>query len=308
MLTKEKNNSMTDFKKYKNEWLNNLLIERGLSKESITAYKQDIDLFENFLEKIHATLEEIDDETLLYFAVQLKKIGNSPRTLARRFSSLRSFFQYCIGEEYLKKNPAQFLDSPKFTQEIPTVLTQEEIQKMIDCAEKTDKSGQRNALILEILYAAGLRVSELINLKVNDVDFERNLLKTHGKGDKDRIVPIYTSAAEKLNTYLHSIRPQFSPKSDFIFVNRSGKGLTRQYVWKMVQKYAAETGLRHTISPHTFRHSFATHLLENGADLRSVQLLLGHADLNATQIYTHIQTRRLEDMIKKHHIRAKKIT
>ncbi len=292
---------------YKEEWLNYLLIERGLSSDSLSAYRQDINLLEYYLNKIKASLEDIDDETLLLFAVYAKKEGNSPRTLARRFSSIRSFFQYCHTEEYIPFNPAIFLDSPKFAQEIPYVLSQEEIQKMIDCATKSDKSAQRDSLMLEILYAAGLRVTELISLKLNDIDFSRSLLKTHGKGDKDRFVPIHEQASIRIKEYIINVRPLFSPKCDSLFINRSGNSLTRQYTWKMIQKYAQIADIRQKISPHTFRHSFATHLLENGADLRSVQLLLGHADLAATQIYTHIQTQRLEASIKKHHIRSKDI-
>ncbi len=290
---------------YKEEWLNYLLIERGLSKDSLSAYKQDIELLEFFLNKVNAKLEDINDETLLLFAVFAKKQGNAPRTLARRFSSIRSFFLYCNSEGYIPNNPAIFLDSPKFSQNIPYVLSKEEIEKMISMANQSDKSSQRDSLILEILYAAGLRVTELINLSLTDIDSSRSLIKTHGKGDKDRIVPIHQKALEKLHYFIQNIRPQFNPQCDAVFVNRSGNALTRQYTWKMIQKYALLADIRQKVSPHTFRHSFATHLLENGADLRSVQLLLGHSDLAATQIYTHIQSQHLVDSIAKHHIRSK---
>ncbi len=291
--------------KHKEEWLNHLMIERGLSKDSLLAYKQDIDLFENFTKQLDVKLEEIDDELLLLFAVTIKKEGNSARTLSRRFSSLRSFFKYCSSEEYISSNPALFLDSPKFMNEIPSILSQEEIVKMIDHKKDHDKSAQRNSLSIELLYACGLRVSELINIKINDIDFERKIIKTHGKGDKDRLIPMHEKACLKIKEFISHIRPQFNPKCDELFVNRSGNPLTRQYVWKMIQQIALEVGIRNKVSPHTFRHSFATHLLENGADLRSVQLLLGHSDLAATQIYTHIQSHRLEESIKKHHIRSK---
>ncbi len=291
---------------YKEEWLNYLLIERGLSNDSLLAYRQDIDFFIFYLNKIKAELKEIDEETLLLFAVYAKKEGNSPRTLARRFSSIRSFFQFCCTEGNLIHNPTIFLDSPKFSQHIPYVLSREEIQKMLDIANKSDKSSQRDTLMLEILYAAGLRVSELITLKLQNFDFESSLLKTHGKGDKDRFVPIHQKANSNLQLFINEVRPLFNPKSDCIFLNRSGNQLTRQYAWKMIQKYALLADIRHKISPHTFRHSFATHLLEYGADLRTVQMLLGHSDLAATQIYTHIQSAHLINSIEKHHIRSKK--
>ncbi len=309
--------------KHKKEWLAHLLIEKGLSKNSLTAYRQDIEIFEFFINKTNTEFKNIDEDILLHFAVFLKKQGNTPRTLARRFSTLRSFFSYCNNEEYIDSNPAIFLDSPKFIQELPYVLSTDEIRKMIECAKNFqrksskskeklntnthtfDKSNMRNALMLECFYAAGLRVSELINLRLNSIDFSRLLLKTHGKGDKDRLVPLYSSLCGDLQNYIKMIRPLFSPKEDFLFLNRSGKALTRQYVWKMIQKYAELAGIKENISPHTFRHSFASHLLENGADLRSVQLLLGHSDLTATQIYTHIQNHRLEKVIKNYHIRSK---
>ncbi len=301
-----KNSKALLMQEVKEAWLNYILIERGLSKDSLLAYTQDIELFEYYLNKHQAQLEEINEETLLLFALFAKKEGNSPRTLARRFSSIRSFFQFCVSEEYLQHNPAIFLDSPKFSQHIPYVLTREEIHSMLAVADKSDKSSQRDGLILEILYAAGLRVTELISLKLQDIDFERSLVKTHGKGDKDRLVPIHRKASDKLLEYIKNIRPLFNPKCDALFVNRSGNALTRQYAWKMIQKYALLAGIRQKISPHTFRHSFATHLLEHGADLRSVQLLLGHSDLAATQIYTHIQSAHLINSIDEHHIRAKK--
>lgn len=292
---------------HKDEWLSHLMIERGLSKDSLLAYKQDIEMFEFYLNKVQAKFEDIDEETLLFFAVFAKKEGNSPRTLARRFSTLRSFFLYCLGEEYILYNPALFLDSPKFLQEIPTVLSQKEIQRMIDLASQSDKSSQRNALILEFLYAAGLRVSEVIHIQLNDIDLKRHILKTRGKGDKDRFIPFHQRACERTVEYIKNVRPLFNPQCDALFINRSGNALTRQYLWKMIQNYAALAGIRQKVSPHTFRHSFATHLLENGADLRSVQLLLGHSDLAATQIYTHIQSHRLEESIKKYHIRSKNL-
>ncbi len=290
---------------YKKEWLMHLKVERGLSKHSLLAYTQDIELFEFFIQNINTTLQEITDETLLLFAVYIKKEGNSPRTLSRRFSTLRSFFKYCSSEEYISNNPALFLDSPKFINDIPHILSKDEIHRMLSYTKDADKSAIRNSLIIEMLYACGLRVSELINIKINDIDFQRQVLKTHGKGDKDRLIPMHTKAANKIKNFISDIRPSFSPKCDELFINRSGKALTRQYVWKMIQQKVLENGIKQKVSPHTFRHSFATHLLENGADLRSVQLLLGHSDLAATQIYTHIQSHRLEESIKKHHIRSK---
>ncbi len=305
--------SLLNILPYKEQWLDYLMIEKGLSKNSLISYRQDIELFEEFYIKSFASLEELDEDSILYFAIYLKKQGNSPRTLARRFSTIRSYFEYCCSEDYLSSNPAAFLDSPKFIQEIPYILSIQEIQNMISYAKEQskkankqgfDKSLERDALIMEILYASGLRVSELVNLKLNDFDASRSILKIRGKGDKDRLVPLYQKANTDLEYFIESIRPLFSPSVDEIFVNRSGKSLTRQYIWKSIQKYSSATGIKYKISPHAFRHSFATHMLENGADLRSVQILLGHSDLAATQIYTHIQKQRLEESIEAFHIRA----
>ena len=205
----------------------------------------------------------------------------------------------------MTKNPALLLENPKLPLHLPEVLRKDEMEALLaqpDCGVKT---GARDRCMLEMLYAAGLRVSELCNLDVLDLDLQRGLVRVFGKGAKERLVPLHDAMQQMLATYLKDWRPAFSPTGGQLFVNRSGRALSRQYVWKMVKNYALQAGIRRAISPHTFRHSFATHLLEGGADLRSVQLLLGHADISATEIYTHVQAERLRALHHQFHPRSR---
>jgi integrase/recombinase XerD len=208
-------------------------------------------------------------------------------------SCLRGFFSWCAEEGLLPDNPAALLDGPKLPSLLPRVLSRQEVDALLEAPDVSDKLGLRDRAMLELLYAAGLRVSELIGLRPLDLDLQRGMVRVFGKGSKERLVPLHDRAVAGLESYLACCRPLFSPRQDRLFLNRSGLGLTRQAVWKLIKRHALRAGIRRELSPHTLRHSFATHLLEGGADLRTVQLLLGHSDLAATELYTHVHPDRL---------------
>ncbi len=295
------------------EWLDHLLAERGLSAHTVESYGHDLKNFLHYIQECHTEqntkkLPELTESDLFLYMAFLRAKGFTGRTLSRHLSSLRGFFTYATEEGFLPKNPAALLENPKLPSLLPDLLSQEEMQEILQKPPMHDRLGQRDRCMLELLYASGLRVSELCTLRLSHIDWQRRLVHVFGKGGKARLVPIHEKATLLLQSYVTEWRKLFDPKEDFIFLNRSGKGLTRQYIWKMVKKYAQLVGITRAISPHTFRHSFATHLLEGGADLRTVQILLGHSDIAATEIYTHVQVRRLQDMHKRHHPRSKKTT
>lgn len=301
----------TDLEPYLNQWLDSLVAERGLAHQTMLAYQQDMEsffLFQQELEKngcnlpIFENADQDESHFMLYLA-WLRSKGNSSRTLARRLSALRSFFEYAQSEGVLVNNPSIYLENPRLPIYLPETLTQEEMALLLDQPDAATRGGARDRCILELLYAAGLRVSELCQLEISNLDMQTGLVRARGKGSKERIVPIHNFMQELLLTYMAKWRSQFQPQSEKLFLNRSGRALSRQYIWKMVKKYALQCGLKKDISPHTFRHSFATHLLERGADLRSVQILLGHAQISATEIYTHIRESRLMAIHQKYHPR-----
>ena len=281
--------SLQILKKQIPAWGEYLLAQRGLSMRTVVSYRQDLENFFLFLDELDAgDKTSLDEHDLFLYLAWLRARKNAGRTLARRLSALRGFFEYTVEEGLLESNPASLLESPRLPQYLPEVLSKAEMDRCL----------------LEMLYAAGLRVSEVCNLLVADVDMQRGLVLVSGKGAKDRLVPLHSLVLDLLQQWLSFWRDDFSPQSRYLFLNRSGKGLSRQYVWKMVKKYALLAGIRRSISPHTFRHSFATHLLEGGADLRAVQLLLGHADISATEIYTHVQAERLHALHRQFHPRS----
>ena len=288
-------------------WLDYLLAQRGLSPRTVESYGQDLEsffLFEEELAQSGGSASCPDEQDSLLSLAWLRSRGNTGRTLARRLSALRAFFAFAVEEGTLKTNPALLLENPKLPQHLPEVLSREEMEKLLVLPDMDEKSGRRDRCMLEMLYAAGLRVSELCNLSVADLDLQRGLVRVFGKGAKERLVPLHDMIQALLGDYLRSWRPLFSPGGNQLFVNRSGRALSRQYIWKMVKKYTLLAGIRRAVSPHTFRHSFATHLLEGGADLRAVQLLLGHADISATEIYTHVQAERLRGIHHQFHPRS----
>ena len=291
-------------------WRDFLLAQRGLSPNTVEAYGQDIESFFLYRQELaqgaaEESLPDPDEQEIFLYLAWLRARQNTGRTLARRLSALRAFFAFAVEEGRLRKNPAELLENPKLPQHLPEVLTRDEVESLLAQPDLRDKSGRRDRCMLELLYAAGLRVSELCTMCVPDLDLQRGLVRVFGKGAKERLVPLHDLMQQMLADYISACRPLFAPTGNQLFVNRSGRALTRQYVWKMVKKYALEAGIRRAISPHTFRHSFATHLLEGGADLRAVQMLLGHADISATEIYTHVQAERLRGIHHQFHPRSR---
>lgn len=285
-------------------YLQTLLIEKGLAENTLAAYSADLTRFIDFLEEKKIDLKDIDETGIFLYIVDIRKHGLSGRSLARHLSALRGFFSFAIEERYLSADPTRFLENPKTSRELPAVLSRAEMHSLLDAPDKRTKLGFRDYTMMHLMYAAGLRVSELCTLAPLHFDNQANLLKIFGKGSKERYVPIHAEASALLIEFIEHWRPLFTPRDKVIFLNRSGKGLSRVAVWKMVQKYALQANIPVSISPHTFRHCFATHLLEGGADLRSVQMLLGHADIAATEIYTHIQADQLLATHSLHHPRA----
>lgn len=285
-------------------YLEHLLVVRGLSENSLAAYATDLREFSAFLKQKDFDLSEVSRQTLSLYLFHLRRKGLASRSLARHLSALRGFFSYLADEGLADSDPAEFLENPKLPRKLPELLTIKEMATVLAQPDLSTKLGFRDRTMLELLYAAGLRVSELVQMKPFDFDPQVGVLRIFGKGSKERLIPIHYAAQEFLQNYLQSWRGQFKPVQDAVFLNRSGKGLTRQAVWKAIKRHALTAGITRNVSPHTFRHSFATHLLEGGADLRTVQLLLGHADIAATEIYTHVQAGRLVQIHRQHHPRS----
>lgn len=282
-------------------WLNGLLSRRGLAPLTVRAYGEDLSDFFRFLAESGAA--SVDEDTVVLYLAWQQAYGHTATTLCRRLAALRSFFRYVEKERILADNPTQFLDNPRKPFRLPVVLSMEQMEALLAAPRLDERGGMRDKCMLELLYAAGLRVSELCALRVRDLDLQRGIARVWGKGSKERITPLHAMMQQLLAEYLAQWRPLFHPVDQCLFLNRSGRGLTRQYVWKLVKKYAAEVQLPANISPHTFRHSYATHLLEGGADLRAVQMLLGHASINATEIYLHVEQGRLKDIHHRFHPR-----
>ncbi len=286
---------------------NYLKLERGLSDNSIKSYDYDLILFKKFLiaNKINDTPLNCKPETIknyLYKSFSDKKSISQ----ARSISAIKSFFNYLIFEGYIKDSPISNIESPKQEKKLPKVLTEEEIKKLINSIDLNHDFGQRNKTIIEILYGTGIRVSELINLKLSNIFFKENIIKVIGKGNKERFVPLGEIASNELKIYINN-RNRLkidSKSSDILFLNRYGRGLTRSMIFKIISDASKRVGLDKKISPHTLRHSFATHLIKNGADLRTIQLILGHESITTTEIYTHLDTLHLEEVLKKYHPRG----
>lgn len=286
-------------------WQDALLAQRGLALNSVQSYGQDLKHFSLFLAQAGPEASgAMPDEDLILLYLSWQRARNAaPATMARRLSALRSFFGFVWEKGGISQNPMEFLDNPKLPFHLPEVLDKKEMAAILDQPALASRGGFRDRCILELLYASGLRVSELCGLETGDLDMQRGIVRVLGKGSKERLAPMHNLAQQLLADYVELWRPRFRPRTTALFLNPSGKGLSRQYVWKLIKKYAAQAGISRAISPHTFRHSFATHLLEGGADLRSVQLLLGHASINATEIYTHVQSERLRELHQKYHPR-----
>lgn len=292
--------ALKDYKDY-------LKIERGLSSNTITNYGLDIEKLIGFLEQHDAKESplEVSRETIQNFVHDVAKQMN-PRSQARIISGLKGFFNFLIFEGYRSDNPVDLIETPKIGRKLPDTLSTEEIDELIAAIDLSHPQGERNRAMLETLYGCGLRVSELISLKLSDLFFDEGFIKVTGKGDKQRFVPIGALNMKYLNTYIHEVRVHLAIKKeylDFVFLNRRGAKLTRAMIFTMVKNLSEKIGLRKNISPHTFRHSFATHLLENGADLRAIQQMLGHESITTTEVYMHVNRQHLTQVLQQFHPR-----
>ncbi|MAL21724.1 MAG: tyrosine recombinase XerD [Xanthomarina sp.] len=292
--------ALKDYKLY-------LKIERGLSNNSITSYGLDVEKLIGFLEDKHISVSplNISKETIQQYIYELAKTVNV-RTQSRMISGLRSFFNYLIFEDYRVDNPLELIESPKIGRKLPDTLSLDDINRLIAAIDLSKAEGERNRAMLETLYSCGLRVSELTNLKISDLFFDEGFIKVTGKGDKQRFVPIVQSAQKYITCYKNEVRNHLSIQKgheDTLFLNRRGKQLTRAMIFTIIKQLAVKINLDKTISPHTFRHSFATHLLENGADLRTIQLMLGHESITTTEIYVHVDKSHLKSVLQTFHPR-----
>jgi len=282
-----------------------LKIERGLSSHTIQNYIRDVKKLISFIDKkkITCTPIEINEDLIQQFIYEIAK-EISPRSQARIISGLRSYFDYLIFENYRASNPTDLIETPKIGVKLPDTLSEQEINSLISAIDLSKAEGERNRAMLETMYSCGLRVSELIDLKISDLFFEEGFIKIVGKGNKERFVPIHSSAQNYIMLYMNEIRSHLSIKKGFqdtLFLNRRGKSLSRQMIFMILKALAIKINLNKKISPHTFRHSFATHLLKNGADLRAIQQMLGHESITTTEVYVHLDTSYLKKIVEKYH-------
>ncbi|MGE6375246.1 site-specific tyrosine recombinase XerD [Peribacillus muralis] len=291
------------------DFIHFLTIEKGLAKNTLVSYERDLRSYWNYLMEV----ETIDDwnsarrVNILHFLVHLKDQGKSSKTVARHIASIRSFHQFLLREKVTDQDPSIHIETPKPERTLPKVLSMEEVEALLEAPKMMDEFGLRDKAMLELMYATGMRVSELISMDVSDVHASMGFVRCVGKGNKERIIPIGQTALGAIEHYLKSARGKLaSPKhrTDSLFLNHHGNRLTRQGFWKILKKLVKSAHIEKEITPHTLRHSFATHLLMNGADLRAVQEMLGHADISTTQIYTHITNVRIKDVYSKFHPRA----
>ncbi|MEA2060263.1 MAG: site-specific tyrosine recombinase XerD [Thermodesulfobacteriota bacterium] len=289
------------------QYREHLLIEKGVSCNTVTAYAADLQKYAAFLETCSIfDIEKTDTTAILSWLVNLSNNGLSAKSRARHLISVRGFYKFLFQEGLISFNPVKKIDIPKTGLYLPQTLSVNEVTALLKGPDQTKPKGIRNAAMLEILYGAGLRVSELIHMKVQDINTEAGFVRIFGKGEKERIVPLGSFARKAAENWITTARPLLlkGHSSPYLFVARAGKPMTRQGFWKIVKKYTLKACISKNITPHTFRHSFATHLIEGGADLRSVQTMLGHSDISTTQIYTHISQKYIPEMHKKFHPRA----
>lgn len=291
------------------DFIHFLIVEKGLAKNTIVSYERDLKSYIHYLNTVENIqhLNDVQRVHIVHFLGLLKEQGKSSKTLARHIASLRAFHQFLLRDKVTDHDPSVHIETPKMERSLPKVLNIQEVETLLDSPKQNDHFGIRDKAMLEILYATGIRVSELIGLDLGDVHLTMGFVRCIGKGNKERIIPIGKTAANALKHYLEQGRPFFVNKKqreEALFLNHHGMRLTRQGFWKILKRLAAEAGIQKELTPHTLRHSFATHLLENGADLRAVQEMLGHADISTTQIYTHVTKTRLKDVYSKFHPRA----
>lgn len=284
-----------DLNDAKERFMQFLLIEKGLSIKTITSYEEDIEMFFLSLKGLKLT-QHLNNEDVENFIMSMAENGNSVKTILRRVSCVKSFYRF-LQDEGIIHDLTSKIELPKSEKSIPVVLSKEEVEMLLEAPNIAKNEGLRDRAMLELMYASGLRVSELLTLEIKNVNLKENIVRVKGKGSKDRIIPFGEFAADYIKLYINQFRSKIEYKNcKYLFIGKSGKPLSRQFYWKQIKKYATEVGLEQNITPHTLRHSFATHLLESGADLRLVQELLGHSNINTTEIYTHISTVRIASL------------
>ncbi len=289
------------------QYLNYLLIEKGLSRTTLESYSRDLVRYLEFLRQNGSQrISESDTALILKHLIALRNAGLNARSRARHLVSIRGFYRFMVQEKMLKHDPARLVDLPKTSLKLPDVLSVVEVARLLGTPDTAKPVGARDCAMLELLYAAGLRVSELVNLKLQDVNLEAGFVRVIGKGSKERVVPIGLHAQKKIDSYIKKSRATLlkNQVSSYLFVARAAKPITRQGFWKLLRRYAALAQLSKRVSPHSLRHSFASHLLEGGADLRAVQVMLGHVDIATTQIYTHVARRKLKALHERYHPRG----
>lgn len=299
---------MTIWLRYIKDFSSYLKIEKSLSGNSVDAYLADVDKLKDYATAFNVSPEQITIEHLKNFVASLYDFGLSARSQARVISGIKSFFLFLVLEGVIDKSPASQLDMPKIGRKLPEFLSLEEVDKMLAAVDLSKDEGHRNKAILETLYSCGLRVSELVNLKFEDLFFDEGFIRVIGKGNKQRLVPVSKAVKTEIDLYKEAKRNHQTPKKDnesYVFLNRRGAKLTREMIFTIVKNTAIEAGIKKTVSPHTFRHSFATHLLERGANLRAIQEMLGHESITTTEIYTHLDTNYLKEAIISFHPRNK---
>lgn len=303
METKEQNQLLQKYRQY-------LLLEKSLSPNTLEAYLFDVSKLLSFLNDEGIAIQQVTLDNLHTFAAGLRDLGIAPRSQIRIISGIKSFFKFLLIDEYIPADPSEFLESPKIGRHLPDVLTIEEIDRIVKCIDMSQPEGHRNKAMIETMYSCGLRVSELCGLKMNDLYMDEGFLRVTGKGSKQRLVPMSPTAIKEITTYIEGTRRHIDIKpgyESFLFLSvRRGKPISRVMVFDIVKKLVQEAGVNKSVSPHTFRHSFATHLLEGGANLRAIQCMLGHEKIATTEIYTHIDRNRLREEIELHHPRNNK--
>jgi integrase/recombinase XerD len=286
-------------------YLDYLAVEKGLAKNSLASYRTDLRRFGKWLEEHEHELERVERLHIIRYFQALRGAGISARSVARALAAIRGMFRFLAAERHLQNDPTENIENPKLWTTLPKSLQPSEVEALLKAPDRAKPDGLRDAAMLELLYATGLRVSELIHVKIENLVMDAGFLRTFGKGSKERIVPFGDSARDAIVAYLESGRQHFVKRPDpHLFLSNRGRPMTRQSFWMKIVRYARLAGIATHISPHVLRHSFATHLLENGADLRSVQLMLGHSDISTTQIYTHVSRARLQRMYEQFHPRA----
>ncbi|BBO73636.1 tyrosine recombinase XerD [Desulfosarcina widdelii] len=298
---------LSEYLRYLDRYQSFLVVEKGLSRKTVDAYSADLIRFGRFLEKKETTaVANIDTQLILGYLIHLRKRELGARSRARHLISLRGFFAFLTREKIIETNPASQIDLPKTGMQLPDVLSVADVEALINAPDRTKPEGLRDAAMLELIYGAGLRVSELIGLEMTGINLEAGFVRVFGKGGKERVVPVGRMATDAIRAYLEDSRPQLlkNGSSPHLFVTRRKSGMTRQSFWNLIGRYSRLAKLKKKVTPHTLRHSFATHLLEGGADLRAVQTMLGHVDISTTQIYTHVAQRKLMEAHKKYHPRG----